>query len=178
MNGAFRKWAPVGAIFALVVVLAAYALFFAEGDAPGPETQASEPPPSPTTLDVPPEHFNPPETRTRQSEQDKARALISEYDAQLAINPDDPDAPVVLMSMGNIARQKLQDYEKAAHYYRQLITDYPNADNIEMAYVQLGTCYERLDDKSAARRLYRNMRNRFPEDSQAYEYATAQFGKL
>jgi tetratricopeptide (TPR) repeat protein len=169
----------VGILVALMVAIATYGLFFAQTETPaGSETRRVAPPPAPTPIDMPEGSFDPPEPRERMSEQDKAKALISEYDARLALNPDDPDAAAVLMSMGNLARQKLQNYEQAAHYYRQIITDFPDADNIEMAYIQLGTCYERMDDKPAARRLYRDMRNRFPEGSAAHEFAAAQYGKL
>jgi tetratricopeptide (TPR) repeat protein len=102
--------------------------------------------------------------------------LIAEYQRRLDDDPKDPNAPVLLNAMGNLTRQKFQDYKEAARYYELLINDYPQWERIASVYPQLATCYERLNDLHNLQWVYKAMMERFPADSQEYLYAKQELG--
>lgn len=109
---------------------------------------------------------------------EKVEAQIAEHKQLLDSNPEDPDTAARLMAVGNLYRQKLMDYEQAAVYYRRVITEFPDSPQITLAFIQLGTCYEKLDDWRAANLLYREMTDKFPEDSQEHQYAVMKQNEL
>lgn len=102
---------------------------------------------------------------------DKALALIASYETRVNDQPSADDAPAYLMAMGNLYRQKLQDYTKAAEQYERLLADYPDWDGSRKAYLQLVTCYERLGELAKRDSVYRRMLDVFPADSKEYEFA-------
>ena len=85
--------------------------------------------------------------------------------------PSLPTVPGYLLAMGNLYRQKLLDYEEAARCYSLLIHDYPDWEGVPHAYVQLATCYERLNKIQERDWLLEQMMQKLPEDSQEYLYA-------
>jgi len=112
----------------------------------------------------------------RLTEQDKAQAIIADYQQRLDEEPRGEDAPVLLHAMGNLARQKLGDYAQAAQCYEVILTEFPEWEGIRKVYPQLATCYERLGQTSEEHKVYRRMMKALPEDSQEYAFAKQQLG--
>ena len=109
----------------------------------------------------------------RKTPQEKALEQIAEHEAKVKADPDHEDAPAYLAAMGNLYRQKLVDYEKAEQCYQRLLMDYPDWDGVRVVYMQLATCYERLDQRENALQVYKQMLKVFPEDSQEHAIAHA-----
>lgn len=180
MNDVLRRYGVVIALCALAVAVAVYGIY---GNRGGDAPDAAAPAPARVAAPEPGEIIEPlpaepPDARRRDAELERTHALLAEYEQQVTAQPASEDTPALLMAMGNLCRQKLMDYARAAHYYRRLISEFPDDPNIPMAYVQLGTCYERLEDNRAVRLHYQEMLRRFPEDSREYLFAQEQLGAL
>jgi tetratricopeptide (TPR) repeat protein len=130
----------------------------------------------PKRIDVDAADFRPEELKQRATPAEKARGIIAAYEERLENNPDPMEKAICLQAMGNLYRQKLLDYEKAAMYYEWLIEDYPDLPQIGMIYSQVSLCYEKLEDQESANRLYQKMVRRFPEDSQEHLFAKQKLG--
>lgn len=109
----------------------------------------------------------------RKTTQQLALEQIAEHEAKIEANPDDEDVPAYLMAMGNLYRQKMLDYESAAECYKRLLYDYEDWEGVRVVYMQLATCYERLNKPFEAKAVYEQMLDVFPADSQEYEIAHA-----
>lgn len=109
----------------------------------------------------------------RKTPQELAVEQIAEHEAKVQADPDDKDAPAYLMAMGNLYRQKLVDYERAAQCYERLLIDHAEWEGVRAVYMQLATCYERLDQTEAAQGVYEKMLDVFPADSKEHEIAYA-----
>jgi len=109
----------------------------------------------------------------RKTTQELALEQIAEHEAKVEADPDHEDTPAYLMAMGNLYRQKMVDYEKAAECYELLLVDHSDWDGVRVAYMQLATCYERLDQPELAKVVYEKMLKVFPSDSQEHEIAYA-----
>jgi lipopolysaccharide biosynthesis regulator YciM len=103
--------------------------------------------------------------------------IIAEHTAKLDQNPEPDDAAALLSALGNLHRQKKQDYATAARYYEQVIQDYPEWPGIKGVYHQLMTCYSNLDDQANLRLLYRKMVEVFPPESNEYQFAKDALGE-
>lgn len=114
---------------------------------------------------------------TRVSDREKTLEIIQSHQAQVDANPKAEEAPALLSAMGNLYTQKLGDYTQAAACYESAIRDYPDWGEVRTAYLQLAMCYERLNDQQNARRIYSLMMEKFPEDSQEYQYANTMMYK-
>lgn len=102
--------------------------------------------------------------------------IIAEHVASLEGDLE-PDASAARLSaLGNLYKQKKQDYQTAARYFEELIQNYPDWPGIRGVYHQLMSCYEQLNDQPSLRLLYRKMVEVFPEDSNEYQYANAALG--
>jgi tetratricopeptide (TPR) repeat protein len=110
----------------------------------------------------------------RLTEREKAETIIARHRADVEADPDSADAPAKLNAMGNLYRQKLRDYRNAAQCYELLLHDYPDWEGIRATYIQLASCYEKLEDRTNLRRVYEAMMERFPPDSQEHQYARSQ----
>ena len=97
--------------------------------------------------------------------------VIAEHTAKLDENPEPDEAAALLSALGNLYKQKKQDYAGAARYYEQVIEKYPDWPGIKGVYHQLMTCYTNLDDQTSLRLLYRKMMEVFPEESNEYLFA-------
>ena len=169
-GGLVRRYWPVGIAALAVVAGIAVPLVRQAGGANGDaETQTARSAMAPR--EVASDRIPEAPQVTRKSPEEQTRALIAEHRQKVEENPRRQDAPVLLLAMGNLYRQKLLDYESAADCYRWLIGDYPNAENITSAYINLGVCYERLGEQGSATRLYREMSENFPEDSVEHQFA-------
>ncbi|HUW61869.1 MAG TPA: hypothetical protein VMZ06_12790 [Candidatus Bathyarchaeia archaeon] len=109
----------------------------------------------------------------RRSEEEKARTTIADYQKRFAENARGKDAPAYLLAIGNLNKQKLKNFKEAARNYALLINDYPEWEGIAGVYPQLISCYELLNDQDGLRWLYREMREKFPPESNEYKYAQA-----
>lgn len=172
LQTARESWYLVVGI-AVVLVALAYRFVF-PGDAPG------EPPPRPAATGAPaataplvlpaaPPMDTLPEARVRD--------LIAGYEERLANAPDDPDAPAVLMAMGNLYRDRLVDFEQAAIYFEQALAEHPDFASRRDLYIQLADCYERLGRLDMRDAVYRDIMAEFPPDSEEYLYARDQLGQ-
>ncbi len=110
-----------------------------------------------------------------QDNRSSAQSQIEEYLRLVQEKPQADDAPSWLTAAGNLYCQRLMDYEKAAQCYEQVLQSYSSWENLRHVYVQLATCYERLEDWEKARRVYRRMMDAFPVDSQEHLYAKAKY---
>ncbi|HNT89162.1 MAG TPA: hypothetical protein PKL84_14965, partial [Candidatus Hydrogenedentes bacterium] len=81
---------------------------------------------------------------------DEARKTIETYEQQVEAEPDNPETPARLMALANLHKQKLLDFQQAAVYYRQVITQFPDFEQLGLAYIQLSDCYELMEDWRSA----------------------------
>ncbi|MFP4191312.1 MAG: tetratricopeptide repeat protein [Candidatus Hydrogenedentota bacterium] len=116
-------------------------------------------------------------TPTRATGEERALSLIERHEAALADNPDDLEAPALLSAMGNVYRQRLNDYESAARAYETILLDYPDWPQIRTVFPQLQVCYKQLDDWDGVDWVYQQMMEIFPEDSEEHLYARTQLGR-
>jgi hypothetical protein len=104
--------------------------------------------------------------------------VIEEHLARLDVleeegAPEPEESAALLSALGNLHKQKKQDYKTAAGYYEELIEKYPDWPGVNAVYHQLISCYTQLEDHVSLRLLYRKMVDVFPEGSNEHEYATA-----
>lgn len=104
-------------------------------------------------------------------------AVIAEHTAKLEQNPEPDESAALLSALGNLYKQKKQDYAAAARYYEQIIEKYPDWSGIKGVYHQLMTCYSNLDDQGSLRLLYRKMVEVFPPESNEYQFAKDALGE-
>jgi TolA-binding protein len=109
--------------------------------------------------------------RSQASSRERALETIRKHQERYDANPQADEAPGLLLAAGNLYRQKLGSFEEAAERYEIVANDFAGRPEARTALIQLSTCYERLDDRENARRIYRMMMDEFPEDSQEYQYA-------
>lgn len=108
--------------------------------------------------------------------QEDVEQVIESYRERIEADPNDEERPALYQAMGNLYRQKLLDYEKAAWSYQQIILEHPDWNGIPRIYVNLATCYEKMDDYENTRRIYMEMMRVLPDDSQEYLYAKEKLG--
>lgn len=113
----------------------------------------------------------------RPTAQEKAQTIIGEHQERLDEDPDSEEAPALLKAMGNLARQKLRDYEQAVDYYEQILDKYPDWEGTRQVYAQLALCYERMGDQEGAAATYVEMMEELPEDSDEYQFAKMQLAR-
>lgn len=161
-------------LLVIMVVFIALGVYLYANESQGPPEHKGPTITQTAPLTVPP--IPVPDQPRRISQQERARAVIEQHEQRLEANPESEEAPALLHAMGNLARHKLGEYERAAQYYEVLLDEYPDWKAISKVYPQLATCYERMGDELSAQSVYRRMIKRFPEDSQEYQFARAQLG--
>ena len=112
----------------------------------------------------------------RPTAKEEALEIIADYEKKLDAEEPPEDKPALIFATGNLYRQKLRDYAKAAEYYRWILQDYPDSTVASTAYVQLVTCYEQLGDTQSASDLHYEIMKRYPKDSQEYQFAKSKLG--
>lgn len=143
----------------------------------GPDREAAPPAtPGAQPVAVSPETFQTAPAAPRETVREEAQRTIEEYRERIETAPDAEEKPALLMAMGNLYQQRLMDYREAANCYQVYILEYPEAPDLALAYTQLGTCYELLGDGVNANRIYLEMMERFPDDSQEHLYAKDKLG--
>lgn len=175
---AARPWLPVILLLGLAAAVIVLAVIMLGGEEEPSEETARPSGPSVMPQPIEPRSglFDAPPPPKRRSPQEKALDLIGEYEERLKTNPNDEENPVILMAMGNLYRQKLMDYEKAAECYEQIVYDHPDSPQVRSAYLQLSTCYEQLNAGERSNRLHLRMIERFPEGSQERLFARSKLG--
>lgn len=103
--------------------------------------------------------------------------IIAEHTAELEKKPEPDQAAALLSALGNLYKQKKQDYATAARYYEQVIQDYPDFPGVKGVYHQLMSCYSEMDDQGSLRLLYRKMVEVFPPESNEYLFAKDALGE-
>lgn len=103
--------------------------------------------------------------------------VIAEHTAALEGDLEPDAAAARLSALGNLHRQKKQDYTTAARYYEEIIERYPEWPGIKGVYHQLMSCYSQLDDQASLRLLYRKMVEVFPPESNEYQFAKDALGE-
>lgn len=162
-----------GYLFLLMLGLAALGVY---GALRNDGAEASKTMPAPRAAEAGGEEVGPVAGEVRATESERARALIEKHEAALQEHPRSPDAPGLLSAMGNLYRQKLRDYAKAAQCYERLLYDYPTWEGTRRAYIQLVACYEALGNEESLRTTYRRMMEAFPPESQEHLYAKTKLG--
>ena len=114
-------------------------------------------------------------SEARKTPAEKAQITIDEHEATLAADPNSEDAPAVLSALGN-KYMSLQQYESAAAQYERIILEFPDWTGTHGIYIQLATCYERLDNQARVQWIYQEMRKVFPEESQEHQFALDKLG--
>lgn len=122
------------------------------------------------------ESLRTPDRPQRRTPKEEAEAQVQQYHVQLRDEPVNENTPAILMAMGNLYRQRLLNYEEAARCYERVIEEFPGAMQISDAYVQLSTCYQRMNALEKANRLHLQMLERFPEDAIEHQFARDQLG--
>ena len=95
-----------------------------------------------------------------------ARSQIAEYEKKYLDDPRGEEASLYLRRTGNLYYSSLQDWDKAAEAYEELLLNYPDDPKNYEIYPNLAQCYENLNDRSNAISIYRKMLDVFPEGSQ------------
>ncbi len=77
----------------------------------------------------------------------------------------------MLIAAGNLYKQKFLDYASAAEQYKRIILDFPDWEGAHKVYIELATCYERLEQHENTLWVYEQMLEVFPEESQEHQFA-------
>ena len=100
-----------------------------------------------------------------------ARNTITEYERIYAENPRAEDAPAYLFSVGNLQRQRFQNYAEAIRIYELLLTEHPDWEGTHRVFPQLISCYEQIGDRRGMQWVCDLMMRTFPEGSEEYLFA-------
>lgn len=110
---------------------------------------------------------------------DAERASRDIYRAGAALVPFEADMKV-----------KKANALKAVLYFKEVIEKYPNTDHADLSYVQLGLCYEYLEQWEDAEKAYENLIQKYTDEmgnpitpfseniKQALQFARDRVGKL
>lgn len=166
-----KEW-PLAAL-ALAIAIGAAAAILLGGEPPKPTASAATSVSSPEgqRVVVGADADGPRAMTPRKTPEEKTRDTIASHEARVQAEPDAPEAPALLCAMGNLYRQKLGDYEKAAEAYSLLLAKYPNWEGLQRVYLNLAICYEKLGRTDDENWVYEQMMEHFPEDSQEYLFA-------
>jgi len=89
------------------------------------------------------------------------------YRKIIALGKDDTTGVVVqaLMGLGN-AFNRSKEYDSAKVYFNQVLTDYPDAEDIERARYYMGYIAEKLGNKEEAREYWQTCMENVPDSAQ------------
>lgn len=104
------------------------------------------------------------------------RDAIESHQARIDADPESPDAPGLWVAKGNLYRIKLGDPAQAAYCYEQVLRRYPDYPGRHHIYPELAMCYEMAGDRENLTRIYMDMLNEFPEESEWHLFARIQLG--
>lgn len=175
------QWLKSNWYVPLLIVGVAVALLI--GKIPSSSTGGDAPPGSPEEQSTLRDEFD---RAKAKAEARKAAAIpevkstdtvIAEHTAELEKSPEPEQAAALLSALGNLYKQKKQDYPAAARYYEQVIEKYPDFPGIKGVYHQLMSCYSNMDDQGSLRLLYRKMVEVFPPESNEYLFAKDALGE-
>ena len=101
------------------------------------------------------------------SEQMFERAFV-EYKKVYELFPDSGRVGEAVAKMANFYYQK-QDFSRAVDVFENVLTDYPDANFLDVILFNYGRCLYRLGRKPEARRQFDQLLNDFPESTLAPE---------
>ncbi len=174
------KWASMLAVGAVFLIIAMAGMFADRGAARGVESTRPR-------VKQQTSRMSQTEMRHRIAEAQQAippdtvaetRAVINEHRNKVEVDPDAPDAPALLLAMGNLNFRKLRDYDQAILCYEQILHRYPDWEGISQVYSALATCYEEAGEHEKVHRIYMTMMDVFPEDSEEYYFAADKLGLM
>jgi hypothetical protein len=93
------------------------------------------------------------------------------YEEKYEADPAAQDAPAYLFAVGNLYRQKFQNYGEAIRFYELVVTEHADWEGIYKVYPQLIACYEHNNDMRGLTWVCNVMMEHFPEGSQEYLFA-------
>lgn len=166
----------LGVSVAAILGVVLFRVFAGGGQTPPDGAAGTVAGPRSEPVAIAPDQFNPAPPPQRKSPQDEAREKIAEYQKKIDAGPKSEETAALQYAMGNLYRQKLGDYAKAAECYEWFIQEYPDSPDLGKVFVQLGLCYEQLKQGEKLNRLYLDMSRRFPKDSQEYLYVKEKLG--
>jgi len=103
-------------------------------------------------------------------------ALNEGYRERIALEPDDPDKPAWLLAMGTLYMTRFENYLEASRCYEEVILLHSDWEGARAAYPLLVECYEALGDHMGMIRVYEQMMEHFPDDTQEHLWAKDQLG--
>lgn len=156
-------------LFILLAVCAAGVIVF--GRRPAEDLPRSEPRPNPERPADRATSSGSAGTPRRLTPDEETAQTIAQHLAEFNAAPQDERAPALLLSIGNLYLQKLQDYDQAIANYERVIAEYRDWEGIRKAYLQLATAYEKDGQFDRATSVYHEMMRQFPPDSVEYQYA-------
>lgn len=110
------------------------------------------------------------------TKRERVEKVIGEHLEKVEEEPESEDTPAYLNAAGNLAMNKLGEYEQAAEYFETLLRKYPHWEFIRGVYPSLAMCYNRLEDKQHENDVWRRMMNRYPEGTNEYLVAKWKLG--
>jgi len=177
LQGLRKNWYLIAAL-AVFAALAAVKLLMGSSETPSQTPGNVATTGTVTKLPSAQESLTVLQSATTPDEQAKARTQIEEYQQKLKAEPGAEDTPAYLMAMGNLYRQKLGDYAKAASCYERIIMEFPDSADRRQAFLQLEACYLTQKDRTGLKWLYNRMVEEFPEDAQEHLYAKEKLDEL
>lgn len=108
---------------------------------------------------------------------ERDQKYIEDYQEKLQANPDDEEAAGTMMSLAVVYR-RLHQYDDAAIVLEDLLEKFPDSPNARTAIIQLPEIYQESGDISMARQSYQRMMEKFPPESQEYQWAQKRYSEL
>jgi tetratricopeptide (TPR) repeat protein len=145
------------------------------GGAPAPENAGAEKAINPMkSMRVDADKLPPrPPKRDPAPKVDLMEEAIDRYEKLMVQGMDNPENADEMLALANLYLQKRGDYKRAAQWYLEYANTYLTAEHPQagLIYIQLLTCYEKLEDNESIMDTCRQMLRVFPPESQEYLYA-------
>lgn len=128
------------------------------------------------TQDEAQELVKPPPKPPKPTPKEQTDAVISGHQDTIEAAPESKDAPAYLNAMGNLAMNRLGEYERAAGYFEELLTKYRSFPLTNGVYSKLAKCYTKMGNEALTEDVWRRMMNRYPKGTPEYDFARQQLG--
>ncbi len=113
----------------------------------------------------------------QETPEEEANRLVTEYAKKAFDEPENPDAPAMLLAAGNLHLERLNNPAEAAGFYSQVVYNYPNWEGTPGVYPQLAKALELSGDQVERQRVLQSMIQVFPPESAEHQYAQAELGR-
>jgi TolA-binding protein len=84
------------------------------------------------------------------------------YSAYIDSFPHDPFLPDVMMKLGSLLLEKMQDARTAGSVFENIVQKFPQSDQAAKAMVKIGQCREEMKDFDGALRVYTDLQRLYP----------------